>query len=130
MIYDKPGARDLLQEARRELMEDVLPGINPQARYKLLMINRAMELAERELESNRETKDVLERRLNHFVNNSNVELPVADLLTQHIRDGKFDSSGALYETLQLLVAFKLSATNPDKVPDNLKLRLNNCHNST
>ncbi len=34
------------------------------------------------------------------------------------------------EILQLVVAFKLGVTNPDKVPDNLKLRLNNSHNST
>ncbi len=129
MIYDQPSAKDLLQEARRELIEEIFPDINPKARYKLLMINRAMELAERELDSNRVIRDALEESLNHFVEDSNAGVPIADLLKQQIRDGRFDSSEALYEILQLVVAFKLGISNPGKVPEDLKLRLNNCHNS-
>ncbi len=123
MIYDQPYAKDLLQEARRELIDNIFPDINQKTRYKLLMINRAMELAERELGSNREIENELEKRLKHFVEDSNTEMPVANILKQQLRGGKFDSSETLYEILQLVIAFKLRVTNPAKLPEDLELRL-------
>ncbi len=125
MIYDQPRAADLLHEARRELIDEIFPDINPKARYKLLMINRAMELAEQELDSNHEIENELENRLKCLVEDNNTEMPVADILKQQLRNGQFDSSETLYEILQLIIAFKLRVTNPAKLSEDLGLKLDN-----
>ncbi len=44
MIRDQPQGADLLAEARQVLREIISPGLASEARYKILMVLRAMDL--------------------------------------------------------------------------------------
>jgi len=125
MIHDRPHGADLLVEARRKFMEELLPDINPGNRYKVLMVLRAMELAERELYSDRDIENGLMEQLRQLVATDKTESSLFDMLKQQLRNGKLDASENLYEILQLIVAFKLKVTNPLKVSEDLENRLNN-----
>jgi len=124
MIADQPHGADLLVEARRELMEEVFPDINSEHRYKVLMVLRAMELAERELHSDRDIENKLIEQLQQMVATGKSEDSLFDILERQLRDGRLDASEKLYEILQLIVAFKLKVTNPSKVSEDLENRLN------
>ena len=124
MIRDQPHGADLLVEARRELMEEIFPDIGSENRYRVLMIMRAMELAERELHSDRDIENKLMEQLRLLVDTDNPETPLIDMLRQQLRDGRLDASEKLYEPLQLIVAFKLRVTNPLKVSEDLENRFN------
>jgi len=124
MIRDQPHGADLLVEARRELMEEIFPDIGSENRYKVLMIQRAMELAERELHSDRDIENKLMEQLRLLVDTDTPESSLINMLKQQLRDGRLDASEKLYEILQLIVAFKLKVTNPSKVSADLENRLN------
>lgn len=124
MIRDQPHGADLLVEARRVLMDEVFPNIGPENRYKVLMVMRAMELAERELHSDRDIENKLIEQLQQMVATDKSEDSLCDILKRQLRDGRLDASEKLYEILQLVVAFKLRVTNPLKVSEDLENRLN------
>ena len=124
MIRDQPHGADLLVEARRELMEEIFPNIGSENRYRVLMIMRAMELAERELHSDRDIENKLIEQLQQMVATDKSEDSLFDILERQLRDGRLDASEKLYEILQLIVAFKLKVTNPSKVSEDLENRLN------
>jgi hypothetical protein len=124
MIRDRPHASDLLVEARRELMEEIFPDIGSEHRYRVLMIMRSMELAERELLSDRDIENNLMEQLRLLVDTDTPESSLIDILKQQLRDGRLDASEKLYEILQLIVTFKLKVTNPLKVSADLENRLN------
>ncbi len=124
MIRDQPNAADLLHEARRELADGVLPDINSKARYKVAMVLRAMELAERELNSDPAVENRLVEWLRQLLATDEAEPLLIDMLKRRLREGKFDASEKLYEMLRLAVANRLKVSNPMKVPGDLESRLN------
>ncbi|MCP4493534.1 MAG: SDR family NAD(P)-dependent oxidoreductase [Gammaproteobacteria bacterium] len=124
-VLSQSGA-DIGIMARRETNLNNLAGLLAEAVMQIeigRLLTIKMELAERELGSNQEIANELEKRLKHFVEGSNTEAPVAEVLKQQLRSGKSDASETLYEILQLVVAFKLGITNPAKLPNDLELRL-------
>lgn len=50
-MRDKPDAQELLETARRLLLEELLPELPPEKRYSGLMIAAAMAIAAREAEA-------------------------------------------------------------------------------
>ncbi len=124
MIRDQPNAADLLLEARRELVDGVLPDINSKARYKVAMVLRAMELAERELNSDPAVENRLVEWRRQLLATDEAEPLLIDMLKRRLREGKFDASEKLYEMLRLAVANRLKVSNPMKVPGDLESRLN------
>ena len=125
MINDQPNAADLLLEARREFIESILPNIASESRYKAAMVLRAMELAERELASDRDAARKLVAQLRQLLVTDKPESALSGMLSGQLREGKFDSSQNLYELLQLAVIFKLRVTGPLKLSADLENRLNN-----
>jgi len=112
-MRDNPQGTDLLTEARRTLIEKVLPTLSSETRFNTLMVLRAMDLAERELRaSTTDEKQIAEglRQLVAFKTAKNNNALVQ--LSEGIRQGNFDSSENLYQWLQLMVTFKLKETNP------------------
>ena len=115
MMRDAPQGVELLAEARRVLANKVLPQLTPETRYQVLMVLRAITLAEREFEANAGTEEKLGEMLQQLVS-SDVTVPeLTQLLSKRIRNGDFDVSDELYAFLRLAVAFKLKETNPSKV---------------
>ena len=120
MMRDAPQGVELLAEARRVLANKVLPQLTPETRYQVLMVLRAITLAEREFEANAGTEEKLGEMLQQLVS-SDVTVPeLTQLLSKRIRNGDFDVSDELYAFLRLAVAFKLKETNPSKVGEGLE----------
>jgi len=125
MISDQPHAADLLLQARREFIEGVLPNISSESRYKAAMVLRAMELAERELNTDHELEQKLLAQLRQLLASEEPESALTGILSQQLREGGFDASQQLYELLQLAVVFKLRVTDPLKLSGDLEDRLAN-----
>ncbi len=123
MIRDHPQGADLLAEARHTLSEGVLPGLTAEARYKLLMALRAMDLAERELRSDSELQNKLKQRLSQLVASGNTVQDRFSVLSKSIRDGAFDASEELHEFLLLVTALKLKESDISKVSEQLMDKL-------
>ena len=120
MMRDAPQGVELLAEARRVLANKVLPQLTPETRYQVLMVLRAITLAEREFEANAGTEEKLGEMLQQLVS-SDVTVPeLTQLLSKRIRNGDFDVSDELYAFLRLAVAFKLKETNPSKVGEGVE----------
>jgi hypothetical protein len=115
MMRDAPQGVELLAEARRVLADTVLPQLSSDSRYQILMVIRAITLAEREFEASTRTEEKLAEKLHGIVGCNGTVPELAQLLSRGIRNGEFDESEELYEFLQLAVAFKLKETNPSTV---------------
>ena len=119
MMRDSPQGVELLTEARRVLVETVLPSLTSDTRYQVLMVVRAITLAEREFEASAETEAKIGEKL-HQLTGSDAPMPeLTQLLSKRIRNGDFDGSEELYAFLRLAVAFKLEETNPSRVEEEL-----------
>ncbi len=120
MIRDQPHGSALLAEARRALVDSVLPGLSAETRYQVLMIVRAITLVERELDAGIEIEQKLGRNLHQLLDFDGTLPELSRVLVKRIRNGDFDSSGELYAFLQLVAAYKLKETNPSKVGTELE----------
>lgn len=117
MMRDRPYGAQLLAEARRLLAGIMANDAPSQPRFQALMIGKAMELAEKELNANLKLEAKLNDHLSRIIGTSSHPAQHPDLLSQQIRRGDFDKSDELYKFLRLVVAFKLRETNPSKVSE-------------
>lgn len=113
-MRDKPAAADLLQTARRVLMEELLPELPRDKRYPALLIGAALATAIREMTAGdapiAEEHDALIALYGD-------DAPLEDLnrlFADDLRAGRFDdqSSEAL-AILRASVAHRLAECNPD-----------------
>jgi hypothetical protein len=77
-----PGAADLLAIARSTLLDDVIPALDGDARFKALMVANAIAIAARMVE----VGDI-------------ADLPDATVMCAHIRAGMHDDDTALGQIL-------------------------------
>jgi len=120
MMRDAPKGVELLAEARRILADKVAPALSSEARYQVLMAIRAITLVERELQASAGIDENLGEMLEQLLG-SNAAVPeLTRVLSKRIRSGDFDASDELYGFLRLVVAFKLTETNPSKVGEELE----------
>jgi hypothetical protein len=115
MIRDQPQGPELLVEARRVLVDTVLPGLPAETRYQVLMITRALTLAERQFHACSGIEKKLGEELQQLLDQDGTLPELARILAKRIRNGGFDLSAELYAFLQMIVAFKLKETIPSKV---------------
>jgi hypothetical protein len=120
MMRDAPQGVELLAEARRVLADKVLPQLNSDSRYQVLMAIKAITLAEREFGASAGTEEKLGEMLQQLVGLNGTVPELTQLLSKRIRNGDFDVSDELYAFLRLAVAFKLKETNPSKVGEGLE----------
>jgi len=123
MIRDQPQGTDLLAEAGRVLRESVLPGLAPEARYKVLMVLRAIDLAHHELRSDPALEKKLYQRLSQLVVSGDTDEGRFSVLSNNIREGLFDASDELHVFLLAVTVFKLRETDASKVSDDLNSAL-------
>ncbi len=119
MMRDAPHGADLLAEARRVLSDSVLPHLQSGVRYQVLLVIRALDLAEREFTSDDHIENKLSHRLGQFVAADQTAADTSELLSKQIREGCFDASENLHQCLCQVTAFKLKETNPKKISDDL-----------
>jgi len=104
----EPAAQRLLELARRELLESLLPQLQGDARYRARLIANAMKIAAREAEAGAAMDAESRRSLQEIAGRSDAGLePLSEaslqaLLVEAIRAGGLDGDAALFEVLSRL----------------------------
>jgi hypothetical protein len=114
-MRDRPSAERLLEEARRALLQNLLPVLGAERRYGLLMIANAIAIATRELRDGAAVAEQERAALAAFLGKGAAAAGSAELektLAAAIRAGRNDGDAALHGLLSDSVARRLSITNP------------------
>jgi hypothetical protein len=126
-MRDKPDAAALLEEARRTLLEILLPLLPPERRYDGLMVANAMAIATREAGQGdaalREGVALLATLFSAAAANGNLRAQGRELevrLAGEIRAGLCDAPGtrrdAVRDYLRRSVTARLRLSNPKALP--------------
>ena len=113
-MRERPDAQALLQQARRDLLELLLPALPSGLRYEALMLANALGVAAREVAAGSGAWRAFESRL-HEVMDAPGEASGAALTRQlaaEIRAGDWDADRRLHETLSALTRARLGVANP------------------
>ncbi len=126
-MNDRPDATELLEIARRTLLDDVLPRLPQDLRYRALMIANAMAIAGREHAAGDADAIAELARLQEFYDAPRQTLAGSALaaslldynrqLAADIRAGRCDGRAGLRNHLEQTTADKLAVANP-KALDN------------
>lgn len=121
-MNDRPDAAELLEIARRTLLDDVLPRLPQDLRYSTLMIANAMAIATREHAAGDNTAMAELARLQKFYREpqhapaaSALRAALSDYnrrLAADIRAGRCDGWGGLRDHLAQTTADKLAVADP------------------
>jgi hypothetical protein len=120
-MRNRPTGEELLDTARRTLLDDLLPLIPADKSYEALMIANAMAIASRELIRCNGNDPLADGHIAHFYRVSGVDLGVdaseralARLIRRRAIDARHASS--LFELLLTLTRDKLALSNPKYLP--------------
>jgi hypothetical protein len=121
-MNDRPDATELLEIARRTLLEDVLPRLPQDLRYSALMIANAMAIAAREHAAGDDAASAELARLQKWYDAPHQALAGSALaaalieynrrLAADIRGGRCDDRAGLRDHLERTTADKLAVANP------------------
>ncbi len=123
-MNDRPDATELLDIARRTLLDELLPRLPEELRYNAMMIANAMAIAVREHGAGDTPAQAELARLCELLGEQPEPLASAQLhaalagynrrLAAEIRTGRFDDKerGALLDHLDKTAAHKLAIANP------------------
>ena len=108
----------LLAEARRSLVEELLPGLSGLQRFQALMVANAMGIVLRDVEAGDEAWRELARDLGRLTGQP--DRPLAEALPEiaaAIRAGRWDADAGLHEALRLHIRARLAVANPKALPE-------------
>lgn len=114
MRSGEPDARRLLELARREVLEEVLPQVEGEARYRLRLVANAMKIAQRELATGAQAAEAEAAGLADFARRRGLasgpagpgESPEAGLVSA-LRSGELDGDAELYSLLAQITASRI-----------------------
>ncbi len=114
VVRDDPRADKLLLQARKTLLEDILPNVAESHRYEALMVASAMGIAARELAARELDARELDARDQEMADPpSFAELaPSVEELAAAIRKGERDGEANLHRTLYEDASARLAISNP------------------
>jgi hypothetical protein len=126
-MADNPDGAALIEEARRTLLEVLLPLLPPERRYDGLMVANAMAIAAREAGQGdaalREAVQQLSTLFPGAATNGNLQaqlLELESLLASEIRAGLCDAPGvrrdAVRDYLRISVIARARVSNPKALP--------------
>lgn len=104
----EPAAQRLLELARRELLETLLPQLQGDARYRARLIANAMKIAAREAEAAAAVDAETRRLLQAIAGRSGASLESSSdaalegALAEAIRAGRLDGDATMFEVLSRL----------------------------
>lgn len=128
MILDHASGAELLAEARRTLLETIMPSLPAQLRYDGLMIANAMAIASREITEGGAAQEAMWRALAGLREGANSGPFGAGALARlerqiasDIRAGLFDAAGSARDrvrrVLRVITAERLRISNPKALAD-------------
>ncbi len=111
-MRDKPDIADLLETARTALMEDLLPRLAPEHRYRAHLVAAAMATAARELAAGDEWQAAEREALARLLGEDADLEALNRRFAAKLRAGAFDGSEAAYALLVRSTAARLAECNP------------------
>ncbi|CAM5207403.1 hypothetical protein CDEF62S_01839 [Castellaniella defragrans] len=119
-MINQPDGAALLEEARRTLMEQLLPALPPDEAYTARMVARAMGIAARELQQREAAAADATAAIAAFLAQAGLaDLPAHEgTLSRLIREQRLPtpSQKALPDLLMRLTRHKLALSNPKYLP--------------
>lgn len=106
-MRDAPSAEALLRQAKRTLLEDLLPDLPETRRYQALMVASAMAMAAREIGAEDRCAEET-AALSKLVDGE----PSLESLAKAIRAGAKDGDSSVHEFLLRETAARLAISNP------------------
>lgn len=122
MTGDSPDGAELLRQARRTLLDELLGVLPADKRYEALMVANAMAIARRELEAG-DRRDARRLALEALLGPGQGAELDAVLLSQHrrlaeeIRAGKRDAAADVHALLERDARARLEISNPKLLSD-------------
>jgi len=114
MRSGEPDARRLLELARREVLEEVLPQVEGEARYRLRLVANAMKIAQRELAAGAQAAEAEAVGLADFARRRGLASGQAGredtpetVLVAALRSGELDGDAELYGLLSEITRNRL-----------------------
>jgi len=113
-MLDRPTGGELLEEARRLLLEDVAPKLSGEDRYKVLMAANAMAMATRELALDSGAQAAEEEALRGLLTAAGqpVQGDPQKAFARAVRQGAFADSAEAYALLRRQVETRVGLSNP------------------
>ena len=111
-MRDRPDIGDLLETARRELMEGLLPGLPPERRYRAHLVGAALATASRELAAGAAWQEAERAALARLLGADGDLQTLNRGFAARLRAGDFDASAEAYAILACGVAARLAECNP------------------
>ncbi|MDE0056903.1 MAG: DUF6285 domain-containing protein [Defluviicoccus sp.] len=111
-MRDKPDIADLLEAARTTLMEDLLPKLRPEHRYRAHLVAAAMATAARELAAGQAPEEAEREALARLLGEDADLEALNRRFAAKLRAGAFDASETAYALLARSTAARLAECNP------------------
>ena len=111
-MRDRPDSRNLLETARATLMEDLLPALPPERRYRAHLVGAAMATASRELAAGGAAEEEERAALAALLGADGDLESLNRAFAERLRAGDFDASAEAYAILARGVAARLAECNP------------------
>ena len=111
-MRDKPDARDLLETARRTLMEALLPNLPAEHRYPAHLVGAAIATAARELAAGDGWQEEERAALARLLGANGDLVALNRAFAARLRAGALDGSAGAYAVLARSTAARLAECNP------------------
>ena len=111
-MRDKPDIHDLLETARRTLMEGLLPNLPPEHRYRAHLVGAAMATAARELGAGDAAEEEERAALVRLLDEDGDLETLNRAFAARLRAGALDGSEEAYAILTRSTAARLAECNP------------------
>ena len=111
-MRDKPDARDLLETARRTLMDALLPSLAPEHRYRAHLVGAAMATASRELAAGDGWQEEERMALARLLGEDGDLETLNRAFAAKLRAGGLDGSAEAHAILARSTASRLAECNP------------------
>ena len=111
-MRDRPDIADLLETARKTLMEGLLPDLPPERRYRAHLVGAAMATAVRELAAGRGPEEAERAALSRLLGEDGDLEALNRAFAARLRAGAFDGSEEAYAVLVGSTAARLAECNP------------------
>ena len=111
-MRDKPDIRDLLETARRTLMEELLPNLPAEHRYRAHLVGAAMATASRELAAGAAPEEEERAALARLLGEDGDLETLNRAFARRLREGGLDGNEEAYAVLTRGNAARLAECNP------------------
>lgn len=116
-MNERPEPERLLAEARRTLLEGLLPSLDEAGRYQARMIANALGIVARQAEAGDAAWAELEAALRGLTGRPEADLEaLLPAVARALREGRWDGDERLHAALHAFIRARVAVANPKALP--------------